>query len=219
MPKCENVVVLSEVTPHALTRPESARLIELENKIDKGEKTFVEIGLALSEIRDQRLYRTTHPTFEDYCRAKWNFTRQHGNQIIDAAVTVKSLPEGLETIVSNLSQARALVKVPVVERATVLKAAQKQATGRKLTAKDIQHAHAPEPAARPAASRTFPTAMKSERCAIRWWYESATPERRGEFLVQLLTLSRPVKVHDVARFKKIFEEFLERSGLSTTTPS
>lgn len=192
-----------------LNSRESSRLTELETKISKGEKVFVEVGSALSEIRDQRLYRTTHPTFEDYCRAKWNFTRQHGNQIIDAAVTVKSLPEGLETIVSNFSQARALAKVPAEERVTVLKAAQKQATGRRLTAKDIQHAHAPEHEAGPAPSRKFPMAMKSEWSATRWWYASATPERRYEFLMQMLTSSKPVKVHDVSRFKERVEEFLK----------
>ena len=106
-----------------LNTREAARLTELESKVSKGEKIFVEVGSALSEIRDQRLYRATHPSFEDYCRAKWNFTRQYGNQVIAAAATVKSLPEDLETIVSNFGQALALAAGPEQERIVVLKAA------------------------------------------------------------------------------------------------
>ena len=36
---------------------ESQRLQELEKLIAKGQKTFVEVGLALAEIRDMRLYK------------------------------------------------------------------------------------------------------------------------------------------------------------------
>jgi hypothetical protein len=212
MPKCGNKVAVVEVAQPALTRPESARLAELENRIDKGEKTFVEVGLALSEIRAQRLYRATHPTFEDYCRAKWNFTRQYGNQVIDSAATVKSLPEGLETIVSNFGQARALAKVPEEKRVAVLKAAQKIAAARKLTAKDIQHAYAPERGTEPRESRNFGTARQSQKAATQWWYASATPERRGEFLLHLLTTAKKVSVPDTAQFKKIFENFLARNA-------
>ena len=43
------------------------RLAELELVIERGLKTFVEVGAALLGIRDGRLYRETHATFEDYC--------------------------------------------------------------------------------------------------------------------------------------------------------
>jgi hypothetical protein len=36
---------------------ETARLAELEKTIARGKKTFVEVGLALAEIRDLRLYK------------------------------------------------------------------------------------------------------------------------------------------------------------------
>jgi hypothetical protein len=31
-------------------------------------------GTALLEVRDRRLYRETHATFEDYCRERWRFS-------------------------------------------------------------------------------------------------------------------------------------------------
>ncbi|HEX6762895.1 MAG TPA: hypothetical protein VF094_08855 [Gaiellaceae bacterium] len=46
---------------------ESARLAELEHVVEQGLQTFVEVGLALAEIRDGRLYRATHSTFAEYC--------------------------------------------------------------------------------------------------------------------------------------------------------
>ena len=43
-----------------LSVPERSRLAELEAVVEAGLQTFVDVGLALSEIRDGRLYRKTH---------------------------------------------------------------------------------------------------------------------------------------------------------------
>lgn len=37
--------------------------------------TFRRVGGALASIRDERLYRETHRTFEEYCRAHWSLPR------------------------------------------------------------------------------------------------------------------------------------------------
>ena len=50
---------------------ESQRLKELEKVIAKGQKTFVDVGLALAEIRASRLYRREYSGFEEYCQKKW----------------------------------------------------------------------------------------------------------------------------------------------------
>lgn len=54
-----------------LTTTESSKLCQLESTIEAGLKTFVEVGSALMEIRDSRLYRQEFGTFEDYCRERW----------------------------------------------------------------------------------------------------------------------------------------------------
>lgn len=64
---------------------ETARLAELETVVERNVRGFVETGAALGEIRERRLYRATHATFEAYCRERWDFTRQRGNQLVDAA--------------------------------------------------------------------------------------------------------------------------------------
>ena len=54
---------------------ETNRLEELEKTIARGKKTFVEVGLALAEIRDLRLYKREYGGFEEYCREKWGVVR------------------------------------------------------------------------------------------------------------------------------------------------
>lgn len=65
-----------------LDRP---RLVELEEVIDRGLAAFVEVGQALLEIRDSRLYLESHATFEDYCRERWGRGRRWAYQLIEAA--------------------------------------------------------------------------------------------------------------------------------------
>jgi hypothetical protein len=43
------------------------------------ERAFYEAGKALAELRDRRLYRSTHKTFETYCRDRFRFTRHSAN--------------------------------------------------------------------------------------------------------------------------------------------
>jgi len=62
-----------------------ARLAELEAVVERGLTTFVEVGRALMEIRDSRLYRASHATFEMYCAERWHFTASRGRQLISAA--------------------------------------------------------------------------------------------------------------------------------------
>jgi phage N-6-adenine-methyltransferase len=65
--------------------PEAGRLLSLERVIEGGLQTFVDVGLALMEIREARLYRATHKTFEDYCRDRWEWSRVHADRLIKAA--------------------------------------------------------------------------------------------------------------------------------------
>ena len=81
----------------------------LESVIDAGMQTFVHVGNALLEIRDGRLYRHTHATFEDYCRERWGLKQSHAYRLMDAAQVVdvlKSSPIG--ELPATESQARPL---------------------------------------------------------------------------------------------------------------
>jgi hypothetical protein len=57
-----------------LTPEESAALADHEAALDRHRRSFREAGEALRDIRDRRLYRETHPTFEAYCRERWGMS-------------------------------------------------------------------------------------------------------------------------------------------------
>lgn len=56
------------VTVLALSKTDAVRLVELETVVSSGLKTFVDVGTALLEIRDARLYRVDFDTFEASCQ-------------------------------------------------------------------------------------------------------------------------------------------------------
>jgi hypothetical protein len=84
-----------------------SRLHELETIIERGLQTFAEVGAALLEIRDERLYRTTHRTFEAYLRERWDISRSYAHRTIQAAEVVRMLPVG--NVPSSEAVARELV--------------------------------------------------------------------------------------------------------------
>jgi hypothetical protein len=69
----------------------SRKFEDLEGVIERGLQTFVDVGTALAEIRDLKLYRHEYATFEIYCVRRWHFTDRRARQMIDAASTVRAL--------------------------------------------------------------------------------------------------------------------------------
>jgi len=92
---------------------ELSRLTECERVIERGMKTFTEVGAALMEIREGKLYRQDFGTFEDYCRERWNFTQQYATGLIRATNVIENLKT--ETMVSvfpvSERQARPLTRL------------------------------------------------------------------------------------------------------------
>jgi hypothetical protein len=62
--------------PPSLPTIDHDRLAELEAVVDRGLHVFVDVGLALATIRDEQLYRATHPTFKAYLAQRWGFGQQ-----------------------------------------------------------------------------------------------------------------------------------------------
>lgn len=102
-----------------LTVAELDCLADCEQRIERGLKTFVEVGTSLATIRDNRLYRAEFGTFEDYCQDRWGFDRTRAQNFITAARTVLEISNtGLPTP-ERESQARELARVPEPERADI----------------------------------------------------------------------------------------------------
>jgi hypothetical protein len=74
-----------------LTPPEAQQLARCERIIENGLETFREVGEALLQVRDQRLYRSEHNSFATYCRIKWKITSRQANRLIGASEVVENL--------------------------------------------------------------------------------------------------------------------------------
>lgn len=132
-----------------MTMSEAAELAEAEQVIERGIKTFTEVGNALLKIRDGRLYRAEFGTFEDYCRERWGFRRQRANELITAALVVDEISSTGTPAPSNEAQAVALARVPEPERAEVWRETVERTNG-KPTAAAIRETYRPAPAPEPS---------------------------------------------------------------------
>lgn len=154
----------------ALTDCEGQELHACEAIIERGLKTFYEVGTALLTIRDQRLYRDTHNTFEDYCRERWSIGHSHAQRMIDAAKVVENLsPIGDTLKPTHESQLRPLTSLEPEEQRSVWSHAVAESNGRQPTAAKVQEsvlahvqklAKGASQAARATSLATLPTKPK-----------------------------------------------------------
>lgn len=129
------------MTGELLLLDEHNRLVKLEQTIETGLKTFVDVGNALLEIREDRLYRTTHSRFEDYCKARWDFSYTYAYRLIEAAEAVgniKTLPIG-KVLPATESQARPLTSLTPDEQREAWQKAVDTAPNGKVTAEHVQN--------------------------------------------------------------------------------
>jgi hypothetical protein len=100
-----------EEAPIALTvQAARERLAEREQIIERGLGTFVDVGRALLEIQQRRLYRSAgHRTFAEYVAKRWDLSSAHAYRQIEASKVVDILtPIGELPLPANEAQAREL---------------------------------------------------------------------------------------------------------------
>jgi len=113
------------------------RLIHLENLIASRQRYFYEIGKALKEIKDTRLYKLTcFETFEAYTRARWDMGKSQVYRLIDAYQVVSNLSPIGDILPANESQARPLVQLDPLEQRKIWKNFLN--TGKEMTALSIK---------------------------------------------------------------------------------
>lgn len=119
-------------------------LAQYEKIIEQGVDVFFRVGVALAAIRDEKLYRINHKTFEAYCRERWGFERAHAYRLIESSKVLENLsPIGDKIqLPKNESHLREIAKVPPERQAEIVtKVAEKASEeGRKPTAKDYKAA-------------------------------------------------------------------------------
>ncbi len=74
-----------------LTPAETRRRKELEQTIARGVMACFEMSMALEAMQEERLFLSTHPTFEAYCKDLWEISRIRAYQLIAAVKVIKNL--------------------------------------------------------------------------------------------------------------------------------
>jgi hypothetical protein len=90
-----------------LTPPKKRDLQRAERAIAKGLKSFLEVGMALKEIRDKRLYRQHYRTFEEYCIQRWEMSRPRAYQLCAASEVMEDLSTNVDKRLLPESEAQA----------------------------------------------------------------------------------------------------------------
>ena len=127
-----------------VTAAEEKRLQALEEIVTTNFQAFVSVGMALMEIRDSKLYRGTHSTFESYCKARFDVAKSYAYYQIDAFSVMKNLSTMVDKnneqifplLPQNERQVRPLTSLEPEEQAKVWDAVvlDARAQGKKVTA-------------------------------------------------------------------------------------
>jgi len=119
-----------------LIKEERELLQKHETTIKKGLNTFVEVGQALLEIRDKKLYRIEYKTFEEYCKQKWRISRPRSYQLIEASLAIENVYPGIQ-MPKNEKEVRPLTSLePEVQNAVWQETVEKH--GHNITAKKVK---------------------------------------------------------------------------------
>ena len=123
-----------------LTSQERNELSRCEGFIERNLQTLFEVGKAFAQIRDAKLYRETHKTFEEYCVERWKISRPRAYQLIDASVVQENLSTNVDKALplpTNESQTRALKHVPDEKQPELWTKAVERNNGRAPTGRQI----------------------------------------------------------------------------------
>ncbi len=130
----ENLTTTLEISE--LTQEEEQERHRLELKV---ERAFYEAGTALRKLRDKRLYRSTHGTFEAYCCARFGFTRQSANYIIAGANVFENLTtNGCQILPTTERQVRPLTKLKPNEQYEIWQQAVEESDGKVPTGRIVK---------------------------------------------------------------------------------
>jgi len=119
-----------------LTYDEQRDRLQLEREVEQG---FHKAGKALMNLRDRRLYSSTHPSWEAYCQDRFGFSHQNGDKKIAAARVVDVLTSNhCQLLPSCVEQAYPLSKLKeekqIVESWEELTQEGKRPSGRRVSA-------------------------------------------------------------------------------------
>lgn len=172
-----------------LTATELKRRHKLEEQFESCLDRWLEGSEALWEIKRDKLYRSTHSSFADYCQQVWDIGSRRAYQLINAAEVSKELPEDVKGKVGERAVRAAKGRTPK-EKADVIKKAAAKKGGRTPTAKDVGEMNPADIDTSDAAPQVITT--DEEGNAVTAMADQAVFDSRAEFDRLMKTL-RAVK--------------------------
>lgn len=101
------------IKANPLSPSEKKLLQDCESKIASSEKSYIVVGEALKQIKDEALHKGTHTSFDDYCVEKWEFSGSHARRLIAAAelvIKLRGAKVAEEQLPRNEHQARLVLQ-------------------------------------------------------------------------------------------------------------
>ena len=127
-PENQSSATIVAVADSPLTNTEATVLADCERVIERGQRVFLDTANALATIRDGRLYRATHDTFEAYCKNRWKIGRNYANKQIAAAKVVKTLGTTVPILPTAETQVRPLLEFDEADQPKVWEKVVRQIT-------------------------------------------------------------------------------------------
>ena len=131
---------MTQVTNLTLTVDGQAALVRCEAEIEDAKQSVVIGCNALARIRDERLYRATHASFESYCRERWSISASYAIKQQKAAAVIENLKaDNCPSLPKNEAQARPLADLPPEQQSEAWRDALEASDGNP-TARDVKAA-------------------------------------------------------------------------------
>ena len=118
-----------------------SRFNELEQIIEKGLRTFIDVGRCFVEIKESGLYKEKYKTFADYCDQRWGFSLNYAEKLMRTVRTEEVLKKSTrvpEILPANEAESRALDTLTEDEKREVWSKSVETAPGGKMSAPHIR---------------------------------------------------------------------------------
>jgi hypothetical protein len=137
------IVPAGPTDKQSLSDTEQKALIQHEKIISEGLSKFLDVAIALREIREKNLYRETGWTFEEYCEHRFGISRQMGARWVKSAVIAEKIQPHQGLLPSRESQFRELAIAAPEKRQEAWVKSVEEAGGKDPTAEIIRKCSEP----------------------------------------------------------------------------
>ena len=154
-----------------------SRFNELEDIIEKGLRTFIDVGRCFVEIKESGLYKEKYKTFEAYCDQRWGFSLNYAEKLMRTVRTEDALKKSSTmvppSLPTNERQSRAMDGLTDSQKQEAWRESLETAPGGVVTGDHV----------RATRERLFPKATKEEtmqkgvlikcpECGHEWFIDS-----------------------------------------------